>query len=60
MVDRLEKIKVSPDGEKWTIEVIDEAGAPFFTETIETFKEAEYDASRMGALYQLRVEIIHN
>ena len=54
---RLEKVVVSPDGDRWKIEVIDEAGKACYSYSEDTREDAIHEGAQLGALYQLKVEV---
>ena len=58
-MNKLAKVLVAPDGDGWKIEIIDESGQSFFVHKEAIHKEVNEYGYRMGALYQLNVEILN-
>ena len=58
-MNKLGKVVVSPDGDVWKIEILDEAGGVFHIRYEDTYEDAMAYGYRQGTLYQLKVESLH-
>lgn len=54
---KLAKVVISPDGDAWKIEILDEAGNACYLRHEEIFNDAMEYGYRQGTLYQLEVDV---